>query len=198
MFTALLDTCVLWPSLQRDFLLSLAVEGVYRPVWSSAILAELEYHETAKLIDRGADAEDAERRAHRLVSMMRTRFEDATVTGWERLDGSYGLPDPDDEHVVAAAELGGAGAIVTLNFKDFPADRIPAGIDVLGPAPFAHDQVSLRPAAGARAVRELASRTGRHGPKLSPIHVIDVLEGRYAMHDAAAVLRRELESADDA
>jgi hypothetical protein len=113
MFAALLDTSVLWPSLQRDFLLSMAIEGMYRPLWSSAILAELEYHETQKLIDRGKQPEVAAARARHLIDQMTTAFDDALVENWEPHDGAFGLPDPDDEHVVAAAVVGGAGTIVT-------------------------------------------------------------------------------------
>lgn len=115
MFTALLDTCVLWPSLQRNFLLSLAVEGMYRPVWSPVILEELEYEETAKLVARGEDQGIAASRGRSLIEQMRIAFDDAEVRGWEGLEGTYGLADPDDEHVVAAAVVAGAGAIVTHN-----------------------------------------------------------------------------------
>jgi len=88
MFTALLDTCVLWPSLQRDVLLSLAVEGMYRPVWSGVILAELEYEQAAKLVRSGADPTAAQSRAAQLVAQMRRVFDDAEITGWEGLDGT--------------------------------------------------------------------------------------------------------------
>lgn len=134
MFTTLLDTCVLWPSMQRDVLLSLAAEGLFRPAWSSVILAELEYEEAAKLARRGVDPATADRRATHLIQQMRQAFNDAEITGWEGLDGTYGLPDPDDEHVVAAAVVAGAGAIITLNTKDFPAAQIPSGLETLRPA----------------------------------------------------------------
>jgi len=55
MFVALLDTSVLWPSLQRDFLLSLHIQGAYRAIWSEAILDELEFQEAAKLMKRDVD-----------------------------------------------------------------------------------------------------------------------------------------------
>ncbi len=98
MFAALLDTSVLWPSLQRDFLLSLAIEGLNRPLWSTEILAELEYHETQKLINRGKHPDAAAARASHLISQMTTAFDDALVENWEPHDGTFHLPDANDEH----------------------------------------------------------------------------------------------------
>lgn len=126
MFAVVLDTCVLWPSLQRDSLLSLAIENLYRPLWSAAILAELEYHEASMLVDRGADPAVAAGQARYLIDQMTSVFDDALVEGWEPLDGTFGLPDPDDEHLVAAAVIGGAGAMVTDNIRDLPRPRFRA------------------------------------------------------------------------
>lgn len=189
MFAAVLDTCVLWPSLQRDFLLSLAAEGIYRPLWSDRILDELEYSEAQKLVERGASASDAQDRAARLVERMRLAFDDSCVTGWERLEGSYGLPDPDDEHVLAAAEFANAGAIVTVNIKDFPRDRLPPSIGIQSPPEFAQNTVEVNPTGAAVAIRTLASRSGRFGRGRSPAEILDDLDRLYAMSDAAALIR---------
>ncbi|MEW2012828.1 MULTISPECIES: PIN domain-containing protein [Microbacterium] len=176
MFTATLDTSVLWPSLQRDFLLSLAVEGAYRPTWSSAILDELEFHEEVKLVKRGIPVAEAASRAATLIAAMRREFADAEVEGWEPLEGTFGLPDPDDEHVVAAAV-----AIVTENLKDFPAAKIPPGIQVLSAREFAKNTVALNPGHALAAVREIASRSGRYGAALTVEEILDTLRDRYGM-----------------
>lgn len=168
-------------SLQRDFLLSLAIEGMYRPVWSAAILDELEWHESAKLIKRGEGEDVARLRAKALIRQMRLAFDDAEVRGWEALEGTYGLPDLDDEHVLAAAFVAGAGAIVTSNIRDFPSEKVPAGIQILQPAEFAANTVAVDPVRAHAAVTAIAGRSGRKGPPLTTGDVLRILSDRYDM-----------------
>lgn len=187
MFAAVLDTCVLWPSLQRDFLLSMAVENLYRPLWSSAILAELEEHEARKLRDTGVETTPAARRAGALVRAMNAAFDDALVAGWEPLEGTFGLPDIDDEHVLAAARVGGAGAIVTDDVRDFPNRCVPSDIRVLPDKDFAADTVAVSP---ERARLALETMIGRYtAPAATLTEVLRVLETRYGMVEAVDILR---------
>ena len=196
MFAAVLDTCVLWPSLQRDFLLSLAVENLYRPLWSERILEELECHEALKLGSRGDDRQVAETRAHKLIQRMASAFDDAVVERWQPYDGTFGLPDPDDEHVLAATVAGGAGAIVTSNVKDFPRNKVPEHIHVLGPAHFAADTVSVSPDAALRAVESLSRRFRQ--PPVDVEQVLTDLRTRYGMDEAVELIRNVDLSADGA
>lgn len=191
MFTALLDSCVLWPSTQRDFLLSLAFEGAYRFIFSEAILMEVEANEEIKRVERGDSVEEAREKALHLVDRMRSSFGDAIVTNWEGLEGTYGLPDPDDEHVLAAAVVGGAGSIVTENYRDFPEEKILAGIQAVSAKDFAFDTVSMRPDLGLHAVLAMSTRSGRKGTASSPEDILDTLNKLYGM-DAVTALIRDL------
>jgi hypothetical protein len=186
-FTALLDTSVLWPSLQRDFLLSMAVQNLYRPIWSQAILDELIRTEADKRVRRGAEPEQAAQAARRLIEQMEWAFDDACVTGWEALEGHYGLPDPNDEHLVAAALIGGAGVIVSDNVKDLPAKLLPVGLEVVPAARFAADTVSVSPQIALQALREISRRYGN--PSRSVDDLLDLLRLRYGMDDAVELIR---------
>jgi predicted nucleic acid-binding protein len=186
-FVAVLDTCVLWPSLQRDFLLSLAVEGLYRPLWSSAILAELAECEALKLIDKGNPRDEAQRQAAHLVEQMQASFAGACVEGWETLEGSYGLPDPDDEHLVAAAVVGGADAIVTMNVRHLPVNKLPPGLKVISPQEFAAAATAINPAMVLRAIEAITRRRTR--PSRTVDELLDRMEKTYKMTEAVTILR---------
>lgn len=188
MFSAVLDSSVLWPSLQRNFLLSLAAERTYSPKWSTAILDEVIVNEAEKLTKRGTPAEEAERSAERLIGQMSTAFDDALVTDWEPLEGTYGLPDPDDEHVLAAAVMCGAEVIVTENLKDFPASKLPAPVRAIPARDFVHDTVRAHLTQSCRAVIAICDRSGRHGPKLTAADLLAIFDERYNMTETVELL----------
>jgi len=190
-FAALLDTCTLWPSLRRDVLLSFAAEGLYRPLWSTTVLEELQDAETQKLIRRGTLPDAAELRAVTLIANMRHAFDDSEVpeASYQALEGTFGLPDPDDEHVVAAAVVGGAGLIVTENLKDFPAASLPYGMAVSHPNEFLFDSVQIDALGAARAVGRVAARSGRFGPQMTFDDVLDALQRRYGADDCVRMLQ---------
>ena len=126
----LLDACVLYPAPLRDLLMWSATTGVISARWSAEILGEW----VESLL---ANRPDLKReRLERTCAEMNRAVPDALVTGYESLVPTLLLPDPDDRHVLAAAMTGGAETILTLNLKDFPADRLPEGLSAVAPDAF--------------------------------------------------------------
>lgn len=161
--------------------------NLYRPLWSSAILDELQYCEVDKLtVKYGTPQGEAERRAARLIETMRSHFDDAEVQNWEPYEGTFGLTDPDDEHVIAAAVAGHAGAIVTDNLKHFPQDKIPPGIEVIAPSEFAANTVAVAPELALEAVTALTARLQR--PPVTVDEFLAVLRERYGMDEAVDLI----------
>lgn len=116
-YSAVLDACVLVPMALCDCLLRLAEEpALYRPLWSEQILQEV-----AKSLK-----EDFKRTSKEIswrLDQMRLAFPEAMVTvPTELLKGVECIPDPADRHVLAAAVMARANAIITQNKKHFPAD----------------------------------------------------------------------------
>ncbi|MFN0113256.1 MAG: RSP_2648 family PIN domain-containing protein [Paracoccaceae bacterium] len=110
---ALLDACVLFPTVLREILLGVAAEGLYTPLWSPRILEEW-----ARAARRFSPADEAIARGQ--AATLAVRFPAASVTPDAALLRRLHLPDEDDIHVLAAAITAGADAIVTFNAADFP------------------------------------------------------------------------------
>lgn len=110
---ALLDACVLYPTLLRRILLVTAGTGAFRPLWSARILEEWR---RAVLRDDPGDAAAVEGE----IAALRAGWPEAEIAPAPDAEADLSLPDPDDRHVLAAAIAGGAEAIVTRNLKDFP------------------------------------------------------------------------------
>jgi len=186
-YRAVLDTCALVPGRQRDFLLQLAAEEAYAPLWGSGILFELDYVLAALDAKLGREA-SAERR-QRLFDQMKRAFPGAEINAPKDRKYDYGLHDPDDGHVAHAAILGKADAIVTDDTRaGFKTSAIlsEAGVDIVHPHEFAAHTVAAHPEAGIRALTAMSRRMT--APAQTPQEILDDLRGRYRMDEVATIL----------
>lgn len=110
---AVLDACVIYPSVLREILIGAAAAGMYQPLWSERILGEWR-RAVAKLGPLAVAQADAE------AALMRADFPQAMIREQPGIAARLHLPDPDDVHVLAVAIGGHADAIVTFNAMDFP------------------------------------------------------------------------------
>lgn len=153
MLPVFLDTCVLLKPYLCDSMLTIAEAGIYRPLWSPAVLDELRRN----LIRRGLDDKQV---GHRFYQMAQA-FPDAQITGYEALIAQM-TNHPKDRHVLGAAVRGGAEVLVTENLRDFPGDSVrPFDLEVVTQDTFLLDQLDLAPADILAALRRQVSRYHR-------------------------------------
>lgn len=165
--TALLDANVLYPAPLRDLLLYIAKE-LYRPKWTDTIHQEW----VGNLLLNRADLTAVQ--LERTVVAMNRAFPDATIQGYGPLIGSFRLPDPDDEYVLAAAIRGHVDVIVTANLKDFPADRLkPFDVQPQHPDEFIADLFAVD--SGGVLAAFLAQVANLKNPPKSAHQVLDTL-----------------------
>lgn len=110
---AVLDACVLFPTVLREILLGVAAEGLYQPIWSDRILREW-VRATAKLGPEAAVEAEAQ------ATLARVNFPGAMQREQPQIEARLYLPDPNDVHVLAVAIAAQADAIITFNAQDFP------------------------------------------------------------------------------
>ena len=163
-----LDACVMLPQNLNNVLLTLAEHGLFMPIWTDALLGEVEKNLVGKL---GANSEQARHR----IEQMRVAFPFAEdeASGYERLVDAM-TNDAKDRHVVAAAVRSGAALIVTANLKDFPPEALDSfGVESVHPDEFLLDQLGLDRGRVLDALELLVSRN-RRTPKSLP-ELLDAL-----------------------
>jgi hypothetical protein len=110
---AVLDACVLFPTVLREVLIGVAQAGLYTPLWSDRILEE--WARATPKLGVGAEA-----LARGEIALLRAAFPWACLPARPEIEVRLDLPDPADRHVLAVAIASGADCIITFNAADFP------------------------------------------------------------------------------
>lgn len=149
---AVLDACVLYPTILREILQGAAEAGLYQPVFSDRILREWVLA-TAKLGPTAPVIAQGE------AEQLRAAFPRALVRDHPEIEARLVLPDVNDRHVLASAIASGADAIVTFNAQDFPGHVLAAEkITRRDPDGFLWELQSRHPDAMARVVETVRAK----------------------------------------
>jgi hypothetical protein len=136
----------------RDVLLSLVHTGQFRARWTIRIQEEW----TAALLAQHPEWRTRLKRTHEL---METAVPDAIITEYEALEACLDLPDVNDRHVLAAAIVGRADVIVTVNIKDFPPSTLASyKIEAQHPDEFVSHVLTLAPTQAVAALKVMRAR----------------------------------------
>ena len=192
MYRAVLDTVALVPGKQRDFLLSLAMELAYVPMWSSGTIGELD--NVLGRIDERRDIPDRPEYRARLLEKMQAAFPGALIEAPRERQYGYDIVDEFDGHVIHAAIIGKADALVTGDKKaEFEKCNalIEAQVEVVSVADFAANCVSAHLDAGVRALHAMSKRFV--APPMTPLETLDLLTERYGMNEVKQMLAPRIE-----
>ena len=174
-YAAIIDACVLGGGLKRNIILSLAEAGLFRPYWSARILDETE--KAILTISKGTADPGRQRRA------IERAFPEAMVFLNHGLDLIGLLPDPGDEHVLAAAIAARCDTLVTDNLQDFPQEILDRwGIEVMSPDDFISNAMDLDHAVAIGALRDMRARL--KDPKFTVSALVLKLEGQGLLQTA--------------
>jgi hypothetical protein len=178
------DANVLYPAELRNFLMHLALIGVFGARWSADVHEEW----IESLLTNRPDL--TRKQLERTRELMDKAAPDALVAGYHHLIPKLELPDPKDRHVLAAAIQCGASIIVTRNLADFPADTLAQfGIEAQHPDDFILDLLRLAPGMVAEAAKN--HRESLKNPPKAISEYLDSLD-RQGLTQTVADLRRRL------
>jgi predicted nucleic acid-binding protein len=149
---AVLDACVLYPTVLREILQGAGAAGLYQPVVSDRILREWVLA-TAKLGPEAPVIAEGE------AASLRAAFPRGLIRAHPEIEARLALPDPNDVHVLATAIASGADAIVTFNAQDFPGHVLAAeGIARRDPDGFLWELQSRHPEGMAAIIEHVRAK----------------------------------------
>ena len=180
-FIVVYNANVLYGNAMRDLLIRIARDGrLVQAKWTDRILDEM----LTNLQRNRPDIPNARLRI--LRERMNAAVRDCRVTGYELLAEALELPDPDDQHVLAAAIRSGAQVIVTADLKGFPADKLsPWGIEAKSPDDFVLDQIGIDARVVYACIQEIANT--RQNPPCTLDDVLTELERAGFVQSVAAL-----------